>query len=146
MQLLVRKLSHGANSTLTTLSELELGPRTLPPRPSTRNWFIAALKPANFWHSEISSRPVSSLLFWCLFKRRREPVSCSRQSCNEDLRRFWRKEFIVGWKPVLIVHYTRPGTFINRPLHWAWIQYQAAHPKLISYTTPCKLACRLPQK
>ena len=28
----------------------------------------------------------------------------------------------------------------------AWIQYQTAHPKLISYTTPCKLACRLPPK
>ena len=56
------------------------------------------------------------------------------------------KEFIKGWEPVSTVHYTRPGTCINRPLHQAWIQYQAAHPKLISYTTLCKLACCLPQK
>ena len=27
------------------------------------------------------------------------------------------KEFIRGWEPVSIVHYTRPGTCINRPLH-----------------------------
>ena len=27
------------------------------------------------------------------------------------------KEFITGWKPVLIVHFTRPGTCINQPLH-----------------------------
>ena len=43
------------------------------------------------------------------------------------------KEFIMGREPVSIVHYTRPGTCINRPLHLAWIQYQAAHPKVISY-------------
>ena len=54
------------------------------------------------------------------------------------------KEFIVGREPISTVHYTRSGTCINRPLHFAWIQYQAAHPKLISCTTPCKLACRLP--
>ena len=56
------------------------------------------------------------------------------------------KEFIMGREPVSIVHYTRPGTCINHSLHEAWIQYQAAHPKLISYATPCKLACCLPQK
>ena len=27
------------------------------------------------------------------------------------------KAFIIGWEPVSIVHYTRPGTCINRPLH-----------------------------
>ena len=54
------------------------------------------------------------------------------------------KEFILGRKPVSTVHFTRPGTCINHPLHLAWIQYQAAHPKLISSTTPCKLACHLP--
>ena len=26
-------------------------------------------------------------------------------------------EFKIGWKPISIVHYTRPGTCINRPLH-----------------------------
>ena len=40
----------------------------------------------------------------------------------------------------------RSGTCINRPLHKAWIQYQAAHPKLTSHTTSCKLACHLAQK
>ena len=33
---------------------------------------------------------------------------------------FWRtlfREFIIGWKPVLIVHYTMPGICINPPLH-----------------------------
>ena len=34
---------------------------------------------------------------------------------------------------------------INRPLHQAWFEYQATHPKPISYTTPCK-ACCSPQK
>ena len=47
------------------------------------------------------------------------------------------KEFIKGREPVSSVHYTRPGACINRPLHSAWIQYQVAQPKLISYTTPC---------
>ena len=55
-------------------------------------------------------------------------------------------EFIKGREPVSNVHYTRPGTCINRPLHQAWIQYQAGHPKLFSYPTPCKLACHLPRK
>ena len=50
----------------------------------------------------------------------------------------------LSQEPVSIIHFTRPGTCINRTLHLAWIQYQAAHPKLISYTMPCKLACRLP--
>jgi len=27
------------------------------------------------------------------------------------------KEFIIGQEPVSIVHYTRPGTSINHPLH-----------------------------
>ena len=27
------------------------------------------------------------------------------------------KEFIIGWEPVSIFHYTRPGTCINRLLH-----------------------------
>ena len=27
------------------------------------------------------------------------------------------KEFMKGWEPVSNVHYTRPGTCINRPLH-----------------------------
>ena len=64
----------------------------------------------------------------------------------EDFGGALNKAFIRGREPLLIVHYTRPGTCINRPLHQAWIQYQAAHPKLISYTTPCKLACCLPRK
>ena len=72
-----------------------------------------------------------------------------KQSCNEDLRRLWRsplQSIYYGQEPVSIVHYTRPRTCINRPLHLAWIQYQAAQPKLISYTMPCKLACHLPWK
>ena len=40
----------------------------------------------------------------------------------------------LGLEPVSIVHYTRPSS-IERPT-----------PKLISYTTPCKLACCLPRK
>ena len=56
------------------------------------------------------------------------------------------KEFIIGREPVSTIHYTRPGTCINHPIQLAWIQYQAAHPKLISYTMPCKLACCLPRK
>ena len=55
------------------------------------------------------------------------------------------KEFIIGREPASTGHYTRPGTCINRLLHQTWIQYQVAQPKLISYPTPCKLACRLPQ-
>ena len=47
----------------------------------------------------------------------------------------------LGLEPVSIIHYTRPGTCINCPLHYAWIKYQAAHPELISYIMPCKLAC-----
>ena len=43
------------------------------------------------------------------------------------------------------IHYTRSGTCINNSLHQAWIQYQVAHPKLRSYTTPCKLACFYPK-
>ena len=61
---------------------------------------------------------------------------------------FWGmlcEEFIIARKPVSIVLYTRPGTCINRPLHWAWIQYQAAHPERRGYTTPCKLACFYPK-
>ena len=27
------------------------------------------------------------------------------------------KVFIVGWEPVSTIHYTRPGTCINHPLH-----------------------------
>ena len=27
------------------------------------------------------------------------------------------EDFIMGWEPVSIVHYTRPGTCINHPLH-----------------------------
>ena len=46
------------------------------------------------------------------------------------------KDFIMGRELVSSVHYTRPGTCINRPLHYAWIQYQAAHPKLICYKMP----------
>ena len=53
------------------------------------------------------------------------------------------KKFIRGWETVSIIYYSRPKTCINHPLQ-AWIQYQAAHPKLICYTTPCKLACHLP--
>ena len=49
------------------------------------------------------------------------------------------KAIIIGWELVSIIHYTWPGTCINRSLHQALIQYQAAHPKLINYTTPCKL-------
>ena len=56
------------------------------------------------------------------------------------------KEFIIGREPVSTIHCTRPGTCINCPLHWAWIQYQAAHPKLFSYPMPCKLVCRFPRK
>ena len=52
----------------------------------------------------------------------------------------------LGQEPVSMVHYTRPGTCINHPLHQAWIQYQVVHPKLISSTMPCKLACCLPRK
>ena len=55
------------------------------------------------------------------------------------------KEFIKGLESLSSVHYTRPGTCINRPLHLAWIQYQIAHPQLRSYTMPC-LTLFLPQK
>ena len=27
------------------------------------------------------------------------------------------KRFVIGWDPLSMVHYTRPGTCINRPLH-----------------------------
>ena len=82
----------------------------------------------------------------------------SKQSCNKDLRRFWRRVYdrlgtyiyqttiTLGQEPLSIIHYTRPGTCIICPLHWAWIQYQAAHLKLIGYTMPCKLACCLTRK
>ena len=43
----------------------------------------------------------------------------------------------LSLEPVSINHYTRPGSMI---------QYQVADRKLISYTMPCKLAYRLPQK
>ena len=56
------------------------------------------------------------------------------------------KEFIIRLEPVSTIHYYRPGTFINCLLHYTWFQNQEAHPNLIKYTTPCKLACCLTQK
>ena len=35
----------------------------------------------------------------------------------EDFGGALNKAFIRGWEPVSIVHYARPGTCINRPLH-----------------------------
>ena len=35
----------------------------------------------------------------------------------EDFGGALNKAFIRGWEPVSIIHYTRPGTCINRPLH-----------------------------
>ena len=35
----------------------------------------------------------------------------------EDLGGALCKAFIIGWEPVSSVHYTRPGTCINRSLH-----------------------------
>ena len=35
----------------------------------------------------------------------------------EDFGGMLNKAFIRGQEPVLIIHYTRPGTCINRPLH-----------------------------
>ena len=69
----------------------------------------------------------------------------TQQSCNGDFGEALFKQFIMDLEPVSIVHYTMPGTCINHPLHRAWIQYQAAHSKLVSYPTPFKLAIRLPQ-
>ena len=68
-------------------------------------------------------------------------VSHSRVATKifEDLGGALCKAFIIGWEPVSSVHYIKPGTCINRQLHQALIQYQAAHPKLIHYITPCKL-------
>ena len=43
------------------------------------------------------------------------------------VRNLYQPSTKLGLEPVSIVHYTRPG------------QYQAAHLKLINYTTPCKL-------
>ena len=58
------------------------------------------------------------------------------QSCNEDSQKiFWG---------VTVNNLSQVGTCINRPLHQAWIQYQAAHPKLRSYSMP--MACCLIQK
>ena len=54
-----------------------------------------------------------------------------------NLRTFWRstlQRIYERSEPVSIVHYT------------VWIQYQAAHPKVICFRIPCKLACCLPQK
>ena len=56
-----------------------------------------------------------------------EPVSivnCAfvkEQSCNEDLRRFvgglctGSIKSIIGWEPISIIHYTRPGFNIKQP-------------------------------
>ena len=41
----------------------------------------------------------------------------TRQSYNEDFGGALNKVFIIGLEPVSIVHYTRPGTCINRQLH-----------------------------
>ena len=35
----------------------------------------------------------------------------------EDFEKALFKEFIMGWEPVSIVHYNRPGNCINHPLH-----------------------------
>ena len=57
---------------------------------------------------------VMKLEFHCVYL-------CLHQSCNEDLREVFGKalfkDFIMGREPVSIVHYTGPGTCINRKLH-----------------------------
>ena len=35
----------------------------------------------------------------------------------EDFGEVLYKEYIIGWEPLSIVHYTRLGTTINHPLH-----------------------------
>ena len=57
----------------------------------------------------------------------------SRKSCNEDFLVVCCKESIIG----------QERTSINHPLHYAWIQYQAAHP---NFTKSCKLAWILYQQ
>ena len=83
---------------------------------------------------------------WCTTSKKQSFWGRVAIKIFEDFEGTLCKEFITGREPVWIIHYTRQGTCINRPLHLALIQYQVAHPKLISYTTACKLACRLPQK
>ena len=52
-------------------------------------------------------------------ERRRGSTFCDRVATKifEDFREALNKAFIIGREPVLIIHYTRPGTCINRPLH-----------------------------
>ena len=40
-----------------------------------------------------------------------------QRRCFEDFGEARFKEFIMGWVPLSIVHYTMPGTCINHPLH-----------------------------
>ena len=95
--------------------------------------------PANKCHEKLTNWLFSGWLFntWKPFVAALTPTlrattspPCwrTRQSCNEDSSKIWeecsanRLLYIIDCEPVSIVHYTRPGTCINRQLHKAWIK------------------------